>query len=92
MSVSRSGAFATWPDFFTCLKAGVSSISLRIHRPRKTRTELSRNGMRQPQARNCASSNSVISETINVAINMPMVTPAWGMLPKKPFRFSGAYS
>ncbi|SLR13244.1 Uncharacterised protein [Klebsiella pneumoniae] len=48
--------------------------------------------MRQPQARNCASSNSVISETINVAINMPMVTPAWGMLPKKPFRFSGAYS
>ncbi|CZX35848.1 Uncharacterised protein [Enterobacter hormaechei] len=48
--------------------------------------------MRQPQERKSSSLNSVISETINVAINMPMVTPACGILPKKPLRFSGAYS
>ncbi len=41
--------------------------------------------MRQPQARNCASSNSVISETINVAINMPMVTPGTGNAAEKAF-------
>ena len=79
------GAFAFVCFSSTCWNAGLSAIVIRIHSPTSTRTPLSRNGTRQPQARNASSAViAPISESIPLASSSPIGTPTWGQLAFRP--------
>jgi hypothetical protein len=82
LTTSTSGFSDAVPLSLTSLKAGDSRIFSRITRPTATRTIETRNGMRQPQAMNCAS--VVMFWTIrntNVESARPAGTPICGNEP-----------
>jgi len=67
---------------FTRWNAGVSLMRRRIHRPTATRIALPRNGRRQPQAKNAASSSvAAISRNVPVARKNPSGAPNCGNIP-----------
>ena len=64
-----------------------------MYRPTNTRTTLARNGMRQPQARNCSSVvRRVISASAPLASTMPAGAPNCAKLVVKPRRFGSVHS
>jgi hypothetical protein len=65
----------------TCWKAGDSEIFSRIKSPTPTRIMLSRNGTRQPQARNCSSESPVKAVSTAVEMRRPASAPVCGQLP-----------
>ena len=71
----------------TRLKAGLSMILKRIKSPTATSRMLSTNGIRQPQAMNCASGRLETARKIRLESMSPAGTPICGQLPKNP-RFS----
>jgi hypothetical protein len=56
-------------------KSGLSATFSRMTRPTLTRTTLSRNGMRQPHAKNCSSGSSVAAATAPAASIDPAGAP-----------------
>ena len=63
-------------------KIGLSLTVSRIHRPTAISSALSRNGIRQPHARNCSSVTEA-DTTANTVVPMtsPSGTPTCGQLP-----------
>ena len=84
----RTSVLLSW----TRLKAGLSMILNRIKSPTPTSMMLSRNGIRQPQARNCSSGRVATARKIRLESMSPAGTPIWGQLPKNPRLSAGECS
>ena len=83
-SLTRStiGLSAAVPDSWTSLNAGDSRTLRRMNRPTATSTIEIRNGMRQPQAMNCASVvRFCMSVKTTVESSRPAGTPICGHEP-----------
>ncbi|MNH24531.1 hypothetical protein D3C79_844700 [compost metagenome] len=72
---------------------GVSSSFRRTYRPTMTRAALSRNGMRQPQLRNCSSVSSMARvRNRPLAARKPIEGPNCGNMPNQARLPLGAFS
>ena len=82
----------------SCLKTGVSSTVIRIHRPMRTSTADSRNGIRQPYCMNALSMSAPSPATSAKMRKVPedrknaKATPSCGHMAISPRLPSGAYS
>ena len=77
-STTPMGSFSRSWLSMACWNAGVSLMLSRTHKPTNTKSELARNGIRQPQALNASSPMADRTSRMTIRLrNRPSVAVVW---------------